>query len=154
MPTGEDIVEYARTWIGARWRHQGRGIGSKRGIDCAGLLIRTAQNFDLPHGDMLGYSRQPSPDFLKHVQSHSLPGDRHNIINGSIGIFNDTIMPCHVGIFAVDETTGNISVIHSECYPKNCVNEAPYTSPLTKLQGSLKSRLVDVRLFKGVDYVN
>lgn len=146
MTTANDIVDYARTWIGATWRHQGRGGGADRGIDCAGLLIMVAQHFKLPHGDMIGYRRDPGRQFLQHIKSHTIAAPEP--IHGAIGIFSDTNQPCHTGIFSVRED-GRVSLIHSEAAPaRQCHEEG-----LDVSQPSLRSRLIAVRLFKEVDYV-
>jgi len=145
MITADQIVEFSRSWIGTPWAHQGR---SRSGVDCAGLLVCTAQHFSLDHEDMIGYGREPGKAFLKHVKSHTLPVRPRKPINGAIGIFNDTIMPCHTGIFAVDKE-GQVTVIHSESWPKRRVHEQDYQESSL----SLRDRLVDIRLFKGVCYV-
>ena len=145
MITPDQIVEYARSWIGTRWVHQGR---SPSGIDCAGLLVQTAEHFALPHGDMQGYGRAPDRAFLRHIKQHTIPQRPRVPIHGAIGVFNDTIMPCHTGIFAVD-STGKVTVIHSESWPKRRVHEQGYDDS----SQSLRDRLVDIRLFKGVSYV-
>jgi hypothetical protein len=143
MVSAEDIVKYARSWIGTRWTHQGR---TEKGIDCVGLLYKTAQHFNLPGEDILGYRRQPGREFLGHIKKFSLA--TRLPINGAIGIFNDTVMPCHTGVFAVD-STGHVTVIHAEAYPKRRVHEQDYNESSI----SLRSRLVDIRLFKEVTYV-
>ena len=146
MITQNDIVDYARTWLGTRWVHQGR---SAQGIDCAGLLIKVAEQFSLPHADMQGYRRDPGRAFLQHVRDHTLPVKPRSPIHGAVGIFHDTTMPCHTGIFAVDSKTGVVTVIHSESFPKRRVHEQFYSEGNL----SLESRLVDIRKFRGVDYV-
>lgn len=144
MTTPDQIVDYARGWIGTRWLHQGR---TRNGVDCAGLLVLTAQNFDLEHGDMIGYGRQPGKAFLRHIKNFTDPVRPRVPLHGAIGIFNDTIMPCHTGIFAVD-SEGRVTVIHSESWPKRRVHEQDYADSSL----SLRDRLVDIRLFKGVAY--
>jgi hypothetical protein len=144
--TPDDIVNYARTWIGATWRHQGRGLGTDRGIDCAGLLMVTAQHFGLPAADMEGYRRDPGRRFLSHIKQYT----DHALypVHGAIGVFTDTNQPCHTGIFAVNPD-GFMTLIHSEASPMRCCHEEGYENKTP----SLKSRLVAVRLFKGVAYV-
>jgi len=144
MTTPDDIIKYARTWTGAVWRHQGRGKGPKRGIDCAGLLLVVAHKFGLPHGDLRGYRREPGQQFVDNINNHSLHFT--NPIPGAIGIFSDTIQPCHCGIFA--ERNGVLTVIHSESYPKGLVHEEIYDTGYE----CLAKRLVGVRLYKDVDY--
>lgn len=146
MTSPDDIVEYARTWMGVRWVHQGR---SRQGVDCAGLLIKVAEHFDLPHADMQGYRRDPNRAFLLHVKNYTDRVEDREPINGAIGIFHDTTMPCHTGIFAVDSCTGLVTVIHSESFPKRRVHEQLYYEG----SASLHSRLVDIRKFRGVNYV-
>jgi hypothetical protein len=132
--------------MGTRWVHTGR---SRQGIDCAGLLIKVAEHFDLPHGDMQGYRRDPGRAFLQHVKNHSLPVRPREPLNGAIGIFHDTTMPCHTGIFAVDSKTGLVTVIHSESFPKRRVHEQIYDEGVN----ALSTRLVDIRKFREVEYV-
>lgn len=146
MTTQDDIVAYARTWIGARWRHQGRGIGPDRGIDCVGLLVVTAQRFGLPCEDMTGYRRDPGNQFTRQINLFSDPADMP--IHGAIGIFSDSIAPCHTGIFAV-APNGKVSVIHAQASPAGRVHEEFFDTSIP----SLEDRLVEVRLFKGVTYV-
>lgn len=147
VPTN-DIVEYARTWIGARWRHQGRGEGPDRGIDCVGLLYRTAVHFEMPVEDLIGYRRQPGKEFMRHIEKFSDRGRIDMNLNGAVGIFGDSVSPFHVGILAVDDQTGHTTVIHAEAHPKRRVHEQSFDAGTQ----SLRSRLLDVRLFRGVDY--
>lgn len=147
MVSTDEIVAYARSWKGAVWRHQGRGEGPSRGIDCIGLLVRTAHHFELPHDDKIGYRRAPGREFTDMIEMFSLPGDWENL-HGAIGIFSDTTMPCHTGIFAVSPDTKDVTLIHSSAYPhRRCVEEE-----LDESTPSLKSRLLRVRYFKGVNY--
>lgn len=148
MTTGDDIVKYARTWLGTKWRHQGRGDGSPAGIDCAGLLVVTANHFGLPHEDLTGYGRNPERAFVEQIEKFTDEGDLLGPIPGAIGIFNDKFMPCHTGIFAVADD-GYVTVIHSECRPKRRCHEEGYSDSTP----SLKDRLIGIRLFKGVNYV-
>ena len=146
MATPDEVVEYARTWKGTRWIHQGR---TASGIDCAGLLIMIVNNFEeVEGGDMLGYRRDPGRRFLRHVKQFTDPVRPLRPVHGAIGVFHDTVMPCHTGLFAVDSKTGTVTVIHSEAYPKQRVHEQLYS------EGSnpLSERLVDIRYFRGVDY--
>lgn len=146
MPTSDEIVQYARTWLGVPWKHQGR---SQRGVDCAGLLVMVADHFSLPYEDLMGYGRQPDGRFLEQIRKFTRPARPRRPLHGAVGVFNDSIMPCHTGIFAVD-SAGRITVIHAECWPKRRVCEQPYGVGAV---GDLSERLVDIRLIHGVDYV-
>ncbi len=141
--TANDIVAQAREWLGVKWRHQGRNRG---GIDCAGLLLVVARHFDIPNGDMVGYRRNPSFEFVQNIRAHTLPSKE--ILHGAIGIFNDTIQPCHAGIFTIRDN-GTVTVIHAEASPKGYCHE----QELDASRPSMRDRLVGIRLFKEVDYV-
>ena len=41
------VVDCARSWIGTRFRHQGR---SRSGVDCLGLLVMVAKECELEYG--------------------------------------------------------------------------------------------------------
>lgn len=146
MTTPDDIVNYARTWIGAPWRHQGRGTGASRGIDCAGLLLVVARHFGLPNGDLTGYRRDPGRKFIENIEKHTDPAGLVPV-HGAIGIFNDTVQPCHAGIFAV-RPDGLVTVIHSEASPAGRVHEEAFASTAN----GLKQRLIGVRYYRGVSY--
>lgn len=50
------IIATARTYLGVPWHHQGR---NRAGMDCAGLIVKVAQDLNLTHFDTRGYSRIP-----------------------------------------------------------------------------------------------
>lgn len=141
----EDIVAYARTWKGARWRHEGRGAGPDRAIDCVGLLVRVADHFGMPYEDVTGYRRNASPRFLGYIERFTEEAPS-GAVHGAIGVFSDELMPRHVGILAFD---GDVpTVIHAEAWPRRrCIEE-----PLYDGTPSISERLVDVRLFTKVTY--
>lgn len=59
MTTAEAFVGEARTYLGVRWRHQGR---SREGVDCIGLPVVCAaavRGLDIPLPDY----RPPIPDY-------------------------------------------------------------------------------------------
>jgi hypothetical protein len=57
MTTVAELIDTARSYTGVRWRHQGR---TRSGIDCAGLLIRTAHDLGLSEFDISGYPTSPN----------------------------------------------------------------------------------------------
>ena len=80
MITRAQIVAEARTFLGARWQHQGR---TKNAIDCAGLVIKVAHNLGVTSFDETGYARRPdSYRLIELLNQHALkvkgegrPGD-------------------------------------------------------------------------------
>jgi len=65
--TADDIIAAARAHIGTPFRHQGRVPGL--GLDCAGLLIAVAREFDLEYRDVSGYSRRPDGTLLSVMEA-------------------------------------------------------------------------------------
>lgn len=107
MPSSNDYVEAARSYLGVRWRHQGR---DRMGVDCVGLLIVAGADLGIEIADKQGYRRSPDKDaFINHIRDNSVPADAPR--PGTFGIFRDGNQPCHVGIFA--EMHGEVSLIHA-----------------------------------------
>jgi cell wall-associated NlpC family hydrolase len=121
MATRAQIIAEARTWIGVRWRHQGR---TRRGVDCVGLVVLTGRACGLPIEDFTAYQR--------HAHGHALldPFDAQGVAvqlsaarPGDVIIFVDRHYPCHVGILS--EKAGVMAVVHAMAdYGK--VWETPY----------------------------
>lgn len=119
MPTRAEVVAAARAYDGVRWVHQGR---SKAGIDCAGLLIRVHLDLGLPVRDMQGYKRTPDGLlFLNNIRSQTVIAPAP--LPGTICVFKETLLPCHVGFFT--EKHGVIHILHSFA-PQGKVIEEPY----------------------------
>lgn len=59
-----DVVATARSWVGVPFQHQGR---TRKGVDCAGLLIVVAQDLGYPVLDVRDYGRQPDPTRMGSV---------------------------------------------------------------------------------------
>jgi cell wall-associated NlpC family hydrolase len=53
VTTRRDVVDAARTWIGVRWKHQGR---SRDGIDCVGLVVCINRDLFGSTFNVTGYS--------------------------------------------------------------------------------------------------
>lgn len=107
-----DIVAEARKWIGAPYRHQGRG---RNGIDCVGLLIEVAKGLghavDAPHA----YSTQPQGwQLLKPCDAQLWkPNDQTTLIPGDLAVFwgwNEA-EPQHFAF--IGDHGGAITIIHS-----------------------------------------
>lgn len=107
MPSSNEFVEAARSYLGTRWMHQGR---SRKGVDCVGLIIVAAADLGIEIADMKGYRRAPNKEvFVNHIRANSQAVDTP--VPGTFGIFRDGNQPCHAGIFA--EMHGELSLIHA-----------------------------------------
>jgi len=113
MPTREQIVAEARTWLGVPWRHQGR---DRVAIDCAGLLelvgkATGAINYTGPKD----YRRES--DGTKFLRHFARAGCREKSTalakDGDILVFlvQDGALPRHCGIRST--RNGIPSFIHS-----------------------------------------
>lgn len=56
-----EIVAEARSWIGTRWKHQGR---DRNGIDCAGLVIKVGHGLGISTFDTTDYQRQATDESM------------------------------------------------------------------------------------------
>ena len=59
-----EVVETARTYLGTRWRHQGR---DRQGLDCVGLVLRVARDLGLTEFEISNYGRVPSNRMMERV---------------------------------------------------------------------------------------
>lgn len=101
MVTRSDIQQEVRSWLGAKWRHQGRSRTC--GIDCAGLVLEVSKSLGLlPQDyDEKGYGRRAlGYDFLQIFKDRPelTEVDSRRPEVGDILIFADKIYPCHCGI--------------------------------------------------------
>lgn len=129
MPSSAALLQEARRWIGVRWRHQGRDF--ERGVDCAGLLICVAAQFDLGLRDRRGYGCRQVGRFLLqnlHDQLKYISASSYN--NGDIGVFMEQGYPLHIGFL----TTLNHEpgVLHAHARRRQVVEEllAPAGPPV------------------------
>ena len=101
MPSRRDVVECARTFLGTRWRHQGRlkGSGPSSGVDCAGLVIKVAHELGLFTYDYTDYTRQGDwGAFVGRFREHMIESSLDKAKPGSILILRESAYPCHCGI--------------------------------------------------------
>jgi cell wall-associated NlpC family hydrolase len=65
MITKDQVIDEAKSWIGTRYKHQGR---SKHGVDCIGLVVVVCRSLRIVTDklyDPLGYARLPSNGLLE-----------------------------------------------------------------------------------------
>lgn len=124
VPTREEIQEQARTYLGTKWRHQGRN--PDRGIDCAGLIALVAKNLGLSEYDSTNYHRNPlSDNFVRHFSSNMT---RKRIVDrrmGDVVLFRDKTFSCHSAF--ITHKNGTEHIIHAYAKRKKVIEE-----PLTK----------------------
>lgn len=98
----DQIVEQARTYLGVRWRHQGR---SRTGIDCVGLLACVALDLGLVSTldgiDLKGYRRSTNGHlFLKYLDGALTRKPLNRREPGDVIGMRDGTVACHVGLLS------------------------------------------------------
>lgn len=106
-----DLVHACRKYLNVPFKHRGR---TRRGLDCAGLIVIAFQDLGRPVVDMRVYGREPHKDGLRQVvESNRLEkvaaGDWRP---GDIALMCFTKEPHHLAVFG-DYSLGGLSLIHS-----------------------------------------
>lgn len=137
----QQILDAARTYVGARFKHQGRS--KAEGFDCVGLLVKIGGDLGLDIKDHNRYSSTPSfaeaEIFRGYLRSQTDAGSLSGIRQGSIAMFKSSMFPCHCGILV--PKSGELHVIHAAILRRRVVEE-----PI----GALFKDLIEVREFQGV----
>lgn len=117
----DKFVEAARGWVDVPYKHLGR---DRYGIDCVGVLIKSAHETGFSTYDTKNYSRQPSPrEFLRELKGHLDRIQKRDAGHGDVVVFQEPSHPCHVGILDV-EKDGTVYVIHAYAPARKVVREA------------------------------
>ncbi len=111
MTTRADVQAEAETWIGVRWRHQGRT--REHGVDCVGYPDLVALSLGLVDSlQPANYPRRPNGSFLPLVRSTPLieipPGEARP---ADVVVFAEQTEQCHMGILTT--LYGEPAVIHA-----------------------------------------
>lgn len=113
------IVEEARSYMGVRWKHQGR---THNGIDCVGLVIKVGNTLKLIDYDTRDYQRHSfSRAFLMHFRQCMYEVPIVKAQAGDVILFQDNQFPCHSAILA--EKYGLKTIIHSHASRRRVVEE-------------------------------
>jgi cell wall-associated NlpC family hydrolase len=106
------FVAHARSFLGVRFRHQGRN--PEIGLDCAGLALVSMQAIGRPVSDLEGYGREPYRNGLEGALTANL-GPRvakESMRAGDVVMMRFNGDPRHVGILA-DYPDGGLMLIHT-----------------------------------------
>ena len=106
----DDIIRTARSYLGVRFRHQGR---SRNGIDCAGLIVSVGHDLGLQReADYTAYSHAPDGRTL-----HVLLARHFDVVPPGEMSLGDVVFmafqefPQHLGILA--DACRPFSLIHA-----------------------------------------
>lgn len=106
------IVAKARSWIGVRWRHQGR---TRHGVDCVGLIYVVGAALNLVSYDFRGYGRDTSIlDIDPHLRAAGMieHEDTSTAMPGDVILIRDRIMPVHMAILTGGSRAVQASAAH------------------------------------------
>lgn len=76
MITARELCVEARTWVGTKYRHQGR---TRNGVDCGGFIEVILRGFDLlpdHYRAPRAYRRTPSSELLRVTASYLEPAPK------------------------------------------------------------------------------
>lgn len=123
MNPNADIVAAARSWIGVRWRHQGR---SRKGVDCAGLVIEIAKDVRGSHFDKRDYPRHASDETMLRLCEQHLARVRIGDARPGDAMVFAFEHQRHIGIVG-DYVFGGLSLIHAYLPPGKVVGKVVET---------------------------
>lgn len=111
MSTGDmELVQAARGFLRVPFKHRGR---SRRGMDCAGLVVCSFLSLGRPVVDKRVYGREPHKDGLREVvRSNQLDLVSGEWLPGDVALMRFVQEPHHLGVFG-DYLHGGLSLIHS-----------------------------------------
>lgn len=139
--TPADVAATARAYLGVRFVHQGR---SRAGMDCAGLVVRVAQDLGLSEFDWRGYGRLPEADRMREVmQSQCVelkPGTAPSL--GLVALMRFEAEPQHLAI-VVDHPHG-LGVVHALMAERKVAEH--------RLDATWSQRIVALYELPGVQY--
>lgn len=130
------IVEAARAYLGAPFRHQGR---TSRGIDCVGLLIAAARDLGVMRRDedFTGYGRFPSPAYLiRCVETHCTRRRDGQRAPGDIAVMRWEAQPQHAAIIT-SMHDGREGLIHSYSNARACVEHGITAQWIERIVGEV-----------------
>lgn len=120
----KEFVAKAREALGTRWVHQGRTL---HGLDCIGLILWDARQFDLNHFEPPPYGRRAEwGKFVGFFRQHTTEVKLVDMQPADCLVFRQSIFPCHCGI--VTEVGDDPKFIHSNATRRRVVEER-YTRP-------------------------
>ena len=139
MTTPVQVIAAARGYLGVPWVHQGR---SRRGVDCAGLVVMVARELGLTSFDVIGYARRPDGESLRAaiVEAGCVESD---VQLGALLLMRFKREPQHVALVA-DHPAGGFSIVHALSTSRAVVEH--------RLDDAWRRRIVSAWELPGVTY--
>lgn len=115
----EAFVAFARSCVGARWRHQGRSLAA---MDCGGLLALSLRAVGRVPADPPAYGREPKDQHLEKVLQNNFgdPLPKSQMRAADVAIMRFRGAASHVGIVS-SYPNGGFALIHAFAQMKKVV---------------------------------
>lgn len=132
MPTPENVVATARTYLGTPFLHQGRH--PQVGLDCAGVVVCVARELGLENGfTEVPYGRRPHAGTLQRICDEHM--DRIALYApGDVLLLAWESEPQHLGI-ATD-----IGIVHSYAQARKVVEHCLDPTWRSRIRGAYRFR--------------
>lgn len=135
MLTREQIVAAARSYIGVRYRHQGR---NRLGVDCIGLVVLVGRSCGIEVRDVGGYARRGDGDVLvSQLESQCLRLARGAQQAGDILLLDFGSGPQHIAIMT------DAGMVHAYAGARRVVEH--------RIDEMWAARIVAAYAFRGVE---
>lgn len=126
MILASNVVSTARSFVGIPFRHQGRSLPtplSKGGLDCVGVVAKTAHTLGISEFDWTNYQRMAtwSNEFERIFEENMDRVRRDEIKPGMAVIFRQEQFPCHCGI--IGDSRNGLTLIHAYIIRRKVVEE-------------------------------
>lgn len=138
----KQIVSEARSWIGTKWKHQGR---DRDGVDCAGLVVKVAHSLGISTFDTTEYLRHAKDETMlalcaEHMNKVLVPAPGDVVV-----LKYDNAR--HMGLIA-DHPSGGLSLIHAYSRAPRKVIEHRFDSQWLKTERAV---WLGTFRFKGIE---
>ncbi len=143
MPTIQQVVDSARTWIGTPYTDKGREKGVAG--DCLAMLIGTGHDLSISDYDINDYTVRPNPKRLIEETEKVLTRQnrtRADLIYGDIVLMKFRTIPMHFGIIA--DLVAPFSLIHASAELGFCCEH--------RLDDELRRKIFRIYRAPGVTY--
>lgn len=121
-----DVVEAARSFVGAEFKHQGR---NERRMDCVGTVKMTGQKLGIRLQDYTRYPMQPNPEeFMRRIRESGMVEIELDAAQlGTVLVFEyKDERPMHVGIVVQEKP---LRVVHAwRTARKVCEGVVPFAA--------------------------
>jgi cell wall-associated NlpC family hydrolase len=132
-----DVVNLARSYVGTKYRHQGR---TREGIDCAGLVILVGNELGLINYDTDGYLRKSTGrQIFQYFKDSGMEQiSTSDLKLGDVILTRDSIFPCHCAIICTHDLPSSSRIVHAYAKRRQVVEEYMNAEWINKTVGAFR----------------